>query len=153
MAKVAFKGGNAVRKAIKSAKAMAEAKGYDIGFFASATYPDGTPVAMVAVYNEFGTEQHGKEHTPERPFFRNANDSVGKKLVKVIRNAWQKLGKITRTLVGKLGMVHQNEVQKSIIDLKEPPNAPFTIWAKKGKANPLIDTGTMLRSVTYKVEG
>ena len=38
-----------------------------VGFFADAKYQDGTPVAAVAAWNEFGTK-----NIPERPFFRNA---------------------------------------------------------------------------------
>ena len=36
-----------------------------VGFMAGATYPDGTPVAAVAFWNEFGASD-----TPARPFFR-----------------------------------------------------------------------------------
>ena len=42
-------------------------KGVKVGFFSTARYEDGTPVAAVAAWNEFGTET-----IPERPFFRNA---------------------------------------------------------------------------------
>ena len=38
-----------------------------VGFFSDAKYQDGTPVAAVAAWNEFGTK-----NIPERPFFRQA---------------------------------------------------------------------------------
>ena len=39
----------------------------EIGFFETARYPNGTFVAQVAYFNEFGTL-----NIPMRPFFRNA---------------------------------------------------------------------------------
>ena len=44
-----------------------------------------------------------------------------------------------------------SNVQDTIRDLDDPPNAPSTI-AAKGADNPLIDTGRMRQSITYVVE-
>ena len=46
-----------------------DAQRVDVGFLAGATYPDGTPVSLVAAVNEFGTSDGS---IPERPFMRNA---------------------------------------------------------------------------------
>ena len=51
-----------------------------------------------------------------------------------------------------VGEVARADIIQSITDLKAPPNAESTIKQKKS-TNPLIDTGLMRRSVTYKVKG
>ena len=64
---------------------------------------------------------------------------------------------VERNTAGKLGYIGQLEVQKSIVNLRTPPNAPATIKGGfvrtktgkiihvpgKGSSNPLIDTDTM----------
>ena len=55
-------------------------------------------------------------------------------------------------LCEKMGNVIQKDIRKKIRDIKTPPNAPSTI-ARKGSSNPLIDTGLLHQSVTYKVRG
>jgi hypothetical protein len=45
-----------------------------VGFMEGATYPDGTPVAAVAFWNEFGKgvqSEEGNYFQMPRPFFRN----------------------------------------------------------------------------------
>ena len=143
--KISFKGGDAMKKAIANARKAENIKGYDVGFFKDATYPTGESVAGVAATNEFGFG------VPERPFFRDANDSVQEKLAKTTKSRLEGNKEITNALSSLLGLQHQNEVQLSIERLKDPPNTESTIKAKKGKDNPLIDTGLMLRSVTHKL--
>ena len=36
-------------------------------------------------------------------------------------------------------------------DLSQPPNHPYTV-EQKGSSNPLIDTGAMLESITWRKE-
>ena len=142
-----------------------------VGFFKSATYDPnqlagrGGPrkgklfVATVAAWNEFGTRRKdGSTHIPERPFFRNAlkviNPKIGKYFIKAMRAGMRR--KNFKRFFELLGLVSQGEIQKSIRDLKTPPNAPATLRRKTvgGKVgdNPLIDTGTMVTSVTYGLE-
>ena len=62
-------GGRAAKQFILQAKRAQRGavEELQVGFFATAKYPDGTPVTNVAVWNEFGTGS-----IPERPFFRQA---------------------------------------------------------------------------------
>jgi len=53
-------------------------------------------------------------------------------------------------VAGLIGTNHQGATQRSIIDLRVPPNSPATVAAKKS-SNPLVDTGKYVRSITYKV--
>ena len=50
------------------------------------------------------------------------------------------------------GMIMAEQLQISMIQLQDPPNAPSTI-AKKGFNNPLIDSRNLLRSIEAEVGG
>ena len=118
----------------------------EIGFFETARYPNGTFVAQVARYNEFGTL-----NIPMRPFFRNAIQKNIKKWYATLQNAINQNATPSKAL-SIVGEVARADIIQSITDLRTPPNAESTIKSKKS-TNPLIDTGLMRRSVTYKVKG
>ena len=118
----------------------------EIGFFETARYPNGTFVAQVARYNEFGTL-----NIPMRPFFRNAINKNIKKWYATLQNAINQNATPSKAL-SIVGEVARADIIQSITDLRTPPNAQSTIKQKKS-TNPLINTGLMRRSVTYKVKG
>lgn len=146
--KVTFSGGKKIEALFKNA-GKGGVKSVDVGVFLSAKYLDGTPVALVAVVNEFGSRKKG---IPERPAFRSANLLNRKDLVNIIKKNVDP-GKmiIDQRLAGKIGAAHQAATQKSIVALKSPPNKPSTLRAKRPKANPLVNTGTEVGSITFKV--
>lgn len=119
-----------------------------IGFMEGATYPDGTGVAEVAFFNEFGVPT---KNQPPRPFFRN--------MIAEHQDEWpeQMAAQARGTdydgprVLGLMGELIKGELQQSINDLDSPALAPSTI-ARKGFPKPLVDTGHMLNSVTYEVE-
>lgn len=147
MANVTFSGGKKLQ-AVFDRAGRGGVKGVDVGVFADAKYQDGTLVAAVAAWNEFGTED-----IPERSALRNANKENEKTLLKIIKaNVDSKKMVIPPSLAEKLGLNHQSAMQKSIIALKDPPNTPDTIRAK-GSTNPLIGKhGLYVKSITYKVD-
>ena len=53
-------------------------------------------------------------------------------------------------IMEQVGAFAAGATQQYMTDLKTPPNSPYTI-AQKGSSNPLIDTGALRASVTYKV--
>lgn len=118
----------------------------EIGFFESARYPNGTLVAKVARYQEFGTLR-----IPMRPFFRNAIQNNTKKWFSTMQQGL-KQGKDLKDALSVAGAIASSDISLSITQTNTPPNAQSTIKAK-GSTNPLIDTGLMRRSVTYKVKG
>ena len=121
--------------------------GVKVGFFSTARYEDGTPVAAVAAWNEFGTK-----NIPERPFFRQAIAQMEDGIANIIKAGIDpKKGIVDGRLADVIGAYAQGEIQDSITSLKEPPNNPATI-ARKGSGNPLVDTGFMRDSVTWQVE-
>jgi len=116
-----------------------------VGFLETAKYADGLSVAQVAYWNEFGTKT-----SPPRPFFRGmiAKDSPawGNRLTKILLSVNYD---INLTLI-RMGGTIINELQDSIIEFADPPNAASTI-AKKGFNKPLIDSGDMQRKVQAEV--
>lgn len=114
----------------------------EVGFFESA-YLNGTSVAEVALYQEYGTET-----IPSRPFMRNT-----------IRNkkGWDKvIEKVLRSNKGLdeafsiLGAVVSNDMRKEINKGDYTPLKQSTIDSK-GFAKPLIDTGFMMKSVDWRI--
>ncbi len=121
--------------------------GVKVGFFSTARYEDGTPVAAVAAWNEFGTKT-----ISERPFFRNALAESERSVGRILQAGLDtKKMVVDEHLAGRVGAYVQGKIQDSITALKEPPNSPSTIRAKQS-SNPLVDTGFMRDSVTWQVE-
>lgn len=117
----------------------------EVGFYDTATYPNGQNVAQVAFWNEFGTI-----YSPARPFFRNAIETNIKKWYASFGDLVRSGGS-DKVIMGKLGEVVKNDIVMSITRFNTPPNAETTI-KQKGSSKPLIDTGLMRRSITYKVK-
>ena len=117
-----------------------------VGFIEGATYPDGTPVAAVAYWNEFGGMNR-----PARPFFRQmiAKESPtwAAKMARLAKGTNYN-GKRVLALMGE---DIKGALQKSINDFEGAPLAESTIEAK-GFAKPLIDTAHMLNSVASEVK-
>ena len=158
-------GGHKLREFLRRAKAAeSKSKGVSVGFFASARYPDGTPVAAVAAWNEFGVPSMG---IPERPFFRNAIAGSEREIMPILKAGIDpKTMELDDRTAGHVGEVMAARIRNSIVALKEPENAEITIkggWMRnrksgglflvkgKGSTNPLIDTSHMKNSVTYEV--
>ena len=100
-------------------------------------------VAKIAVFNEFGTSK-----IPERPFIRPTVDQNEKKYLNMMTKAADKIAKGTPadTAFMPVATTLQTDIQNAIKGLKTPPNTEQTLEEKSG-ANPLIDTGKMLKSV------
>ena len=144
--KVQQRGGEKLRRLLREAAKRRDTT-VEVGFFSEARYEDGTPVAAVAAWNEFGTED-----IPERPFFRRALAEVEDGVTKIVKAGidTEKMV-VDDRLAGRVGAYVAGQIQESITALKEPPNAPSTI-KEKGGSSPLLDTGHMRESVTWKVE-
>ena len=145
-------GGHNLKRITERALRAVGVRDIEVGFFETAKYEDGTPVAAVAAWNEFGTQRGDDQHIPERPFFRQglaeAEEKVAEHLAEHVDGETLR---VTETLGDELGEIVAGEIVQRIVDLREPENAPST-KAAKGSSNPLIDTGTMRTAVTYKVE-
>jgi hypothetical protein len=121
----------------------------EVGFLEGATYPDGTPVAAVAFWNEFGNGS-----APPRPFFRQmiAKESPGwaEKIAAISGANDTMLNWDGAKILALMGEDIQGALIQSINDFTTPALAESTIDAK-GFSKPLIDTGHMIQSTGYRV--
>ena len=115
-----------------------------VGVLENATYPDGTPVAMVAFWNEYGTRT-----SPVRAFFRTTVSEQKKNWVLSVQNL-MKMHNDPKQVMGLIGVHMQEQIVQSINTWSDPPNSAYTI-AKKGSSKPLIETGVLMRSIKSEV--
>lgn len=133
------------RRLADIAKRLAKPGVLKVGFLAGATYPDGTPVALVAAVQNFGAPSRG---IPPRPFFSN--------MVATKQHEWgPALGELLKdhepeTALKMLGEGIVGQLRQSIADTNDPPLDPKTA-ARKGFDKPLVATGHMMNSADYQV--
>lgn len=145
MAGHSLSGSDGVMKALEEIAERMGGGEVAVGFMEGATYPDGTPVAAVAFWNEFG-----KGEQPARPFFRQ--------MIAAESPTWpDKMAKLAKAtdydgdkVLGLMGEDIKGALQKGINDFTTPALAESTV-EQKGFAKPLIDTSHMLNSVNYEV--
>lgn len=108
-------------------------------------YGSGELVCQVGYDNEFG-----RDNIPPRPFLvPGAEQSFNKAARQAILAIANGLGE--EVALERAAQVIKQGIQRYITTLRTPPNAPLTIMLK-GSSNPLIDTGKMRRSISYKRE-
>lgn len=144
---MAIKGMRSLQARLKNiSKSYESNKQVRAGFLEGATYPDGTPVALVAAVHEFGAPA---KNIPARPFFRAAiaqnKDKWAGQLAKAIEATSN-----TEGALDMVGEVIKDDVRNSIRDGDWAPNKPKTA-ARKGFSKPLIDTAHMVNSVSHEV--
>jgi len=143
-----FTGGAKLQAILKdTAKKLGEGKTLRVGFLGSENYPDGTTVAQVAFWNEYGTIT-----SPPRPFFRNMIEAKSPKWGEALGKALVATDNDTTKALSLVGTGIKDQLTKSIVDFASPGNAPYTI-ARKGFDKPLIDTGQMQRATGFDIEG
>lgn len=117
---------------------------------ASARYPDGTSLLMVAAVNNFGSLDG---HVPRRPYMELGADKSHEQTAPMLPGLIRQINalQMTKTEALKiLGPVAVGQHQAAIVERKDPANAASTIERKQSD-NPLIDTGLLRQSVTFNV--
>lgn len=122
--------------------------GVRVGFLENATYPGGTPVAMIAAIQNFGAPRAG---IPPRPFFSNMIADKSEEWPSAIANLLPANNYDVERVLALAGEAIAGQLRQSIVDTNAPPLAESTI-ARKGHSKPLVDTGHMLQSVSYEVQ-
>lgn len=130
----------------------------DVGWFDEAKYPDGTPVAWIAMLNEYGFMTTGKYqgYHPPRPFFRSFLKDYITNNILVHSNIAPKVAAVAEgklswaALHNQIGQQLVEWVKKKILETTNPHNTPLTI-SIKGFDDPLIETGRMYDTVRYKL--
>ena len=178
MAEVALKGGEKLKEYLqKVASKVNSGAELRVGFLENATYPNGTPVAMIAAIQEFGAPRAG---IPPRPFFRNMiakhQDEWPAGFAKQLRETNFDL----KATFERAGAAIAGQLRQSIVDTNEPPLSPVTLMIRKMKSEgktitraslaearsrlakgestagvstkALVETGHLLNSVDYEVK-
>lgn len=138
----------------------------EVGFFDTARYPDGTPVAYVAAIHEFGYPSGG---IPARPFMRPTIESKRQEWAKYLNGGMKRVinGTMsTKDVLAALGSAATAQINETIVGITSPPLKDATVAARKRKladggkgaqstiSKPLIATGVLTNleySLTYKV--
>lgn len=134
-----------------------------VGWFASAHYPDGTPVAYVAAIQEYG---YPEGNIPPRLGMRaTAAEKQREWGALVARTSKAVLaGQMTgHAAMETIGLKAAGDIRKHITGVFQPPLKPDTVRARlagknQGKyvlvsiAKPLVHTGHLLATLTNTVE-
>jgi len=120
-----------------------------IGQGASARTQEGTTVAEVAAWAEFGTDS-----IPARSFIRGYVDENEALLRDKLRGAGVRVAKGDWSLEQALGLVGLFAVTgiRNRIDEHIPPPLAASTVARKGHDKPLVDTRQLYVSITHEVE-
>lgn len=135
------------RKFVNTLKGL-EKKAVYVGFNSdSGGYEDGTTVAQVAAWNEFGTSR-----IPARPFMMQTMTARSSEIKQMFQEGGKAIlnGAGEDQVYNQIGIEGKAMMQEQIVNGSFAPNAPSTI-RKKGSAKPLIDTGLMRQRVNYVV--
>ena len=110
---------------------------------------NGASYVDIAAWNEYGTRR-----IPSRPFIRISADTN--------KQAWAKLaqqcvnnvidGDSPRDAAQVVGHKMVEDIREVFGSSKLKANAPSTV-AKKGRNEPLVDSGEMRRRVNFRIEG
>lgn len=165
---------NKIPDLIKRLKDL-ESKRIEAGVFAGKKHPDSDiDLAGLARVHEYGATievtpemraylhsigLHLREDTthiriPERSFIRAGWDNNKADVEKRIERFLPKVMELDVDLdafLEAVGKEVEGRLKKFMKKLHYPPNSSFTI-RRKGSSNPLIDTGALLDSITYKVK-
>lgn len=152
MTEKAISGGAKLEAYLKDlGKRIASGATLRAGFLEGATYPDGTPVPMVAAIQEFGAPRAA---IPPRPFMRVTvaahsgewGDQTAAALKAMNYDAEKALA-----LMGEA--VIKPEIQQSIIDVNDPPLSPITLMLRKMRSEDqsLVVTGKTVGEAAARV--
>jgi hypothetical protein len=174
-----IQGGDKLEKALASIAGKMHGS-VKVGFLEGATYPDGTPVAAVAFWNEYG--HGGRFPAPPRPFFRNTIAAKASEWGDRLAKAAKYYNYDGAKVFGLMGQTMVEDIQEGIQGFDGPElskttlmlrsmygNNPQEIRARDvlaaqelvaeghagaggSQAKPLIWTGHMQSSVDYEVE-
>lgn len=147
---IKFDGGRKLKEALKSIeRKTGQAHMVSVGFMSNAKYPDGTPVAMVAAIHNYGAPS---KSIPARPFFSNMVAEKSPQWGDILGGLLKRTNWSGRQSLGLMGEGISADLRESIIHGGWARNSDST-KASKGFDAALIDTGHMLNSVTWDVDG
>lgn len=137
-------------KGIKSLFKRLEKGTVDVGILSSEGKHQSSEmtVAQIGFFHEFGTEK-----VPERSFIRSTMEGQSRDIKTVAGSQYKKVldGSITTEEgLGVLGAFTAGLIQEKFTDNDWVPNSEKT-QERKGSSTPLIDTGQLRQSISFKV--
>ena len=136
------------RKLAAAMRKLGNGKQLRVGFLEGAKYPDGTSVAQVAFWQEFGSSR-----APARSFFRpmiaKESGGWGQMLARVL----PKVGYDIEKAMHRLGGFIASQLTESIVTTPQPPLSEVTLMLRKMKDDDssLIVTGATVREAARRV--
>lgn len=142
------------KKLVKELEELAKLE-VAVGYQEGVSYPDGTSVVEVALYNELGTVHRTKEGTieiPSRPFMRDSLNGHRQEIEQFMQQQAKAIvnGKRAEEILKEIGVFQKGLIQREITHGHFEGNTDST-KARKGSDKPLIDTGLMRQSVNFVV--
>ena len=132
-----------------------ERKELEVGWFESAKYPDGVPVAYVMSIQEYGSIARA---IPPRPFFMPTIESKREEWTTLTNNFASAIisGRFTpEQALNNLGVTISADVRGTINNIREPPLSPRSLRQRRRMGitsdTPLRRTGYTLSTLTYVV--
>ncbi|WP_345822902.1 hypothetical protein ABC766_32220 (plasmid) [Methylobacterium fujisawaense] len=145
---VTVTGGDKLEARLKEiASGLRRASTVEVGWLDGASYPDGTPVALVALINEFGNAPHRQ---PPRPAIRNtiaAKSTEWRDKFAVLLKANDH---DTAKALALMGEIIKGDLQQAITEYSGPPLKPSTV-TRKGSDKQLVDRGIELAGIDCRV--
>ena len=95
-----------------------------------------------------------KVDIPARAFIRKTGIDYRQKYRRYIKAGIEEImydGKTGKALLEKLGRMGVSDMREVMRRWTKPGNAPLTIDNKRGANNPLVDTGQLQKSITWKI--
>lgn len=104
-------------------------------------------------FMEIGKTGPHKINIPARPFLDTGVEKNQRRYANIAKHMVPKILEGEATMdqtLDAIGLAAASDVQEYMVELQDPPNSPVTI-AKKGSANPLIDTGHLRQSIRHEI--
>lgn len=107
--------------------------------------------AEIGYVHEFGSTDGT---IPERSFIRSTlHGEDRKELIALSKRLLKKMADGSMDLekaLGLLGVAGADKISQKIVSIRTPPNSAATI-RRKGSSNPLVDTGQLKNSITWRI--
>lgn len=142
-------GGDKLEKKLTELAERAKNSRVRVGILEGATYPDGTPTALVGLVHEFGTDDG---HIPPRSFMRSTVMQQEGAWRNGLKTLIKEQGYDPEKALAMLGMQMADDIKAQLAAITSPALEPETI-ARKGHEKPLVDTKQLLKSIKYEVVG
>lgn len=138
---------------LRMRKAAKESGGVKVGVFDTGAREGGVSNALLAAIHEFGSPSR---NIPETRFLRGTVEQHQAKYIQMEKALFARVtnGKLTaRQALELLGQQAVADVKARVVSQTGMPSLKPETIRRKGSSKRLIDTGQLLNSITYQVQG